>query len=382
MDSPQRRPPQCLRILHLVVPGRTGGVETVIRSLARAQREQGVDAQVGGAVEPEPGEHSFVVGLRADRVPVHVLQIPPRRYLSEVAAWYRLIRRLRPDVVHTHGARADVLGGLAAKVARLPQVSTAHGFTGGDRKNRIYERLQVMAYRRCGAVAAVSEPLRKDLVRRGVPVARTLLVRNAWVAGPDVTSRAAARARLGIPPGPRVLGWVGRLSREKGLDVLLEALPHVTSPDIVLAVLGEGRERAALQEQARRLDLGSRVRWCGAIPDAGLHFSAFDVYVLSSRTEGTPMVLFEAMAVGVPIVATRVGGVPDVLPEGTATLVPPEDPMALGRALQSVLEAPEQANRSALLAQARLAQEFAVEPWVDRYNAIYATVLGVAGSAG
>ena len=94
------------------------------------------------------------------------------------------------------------------------------------------------------------------------------------------------------------------------------------------------------------------------------------------------MVLFEAMAVGVPIVATRVGGVPDVLPEGMATLVPPEDPMALGRALQSVLEAPEQANRSALLAQARLAQEFAVEPWVDRYNAIYATVLGVAGSAG
>lgn len=333
-------------------------------------------------MEPEPGEHEFVLGLRADRVPVHVLQFPPRRYLSEIAAWYRLIRRLRPDVVHTHGARADVLGGLAARIARLPQVSTAHGFTGGDGKNRIYERLQILAYRRCGAVAAVSEPLRQELTRRGVPVPRTFLVRNAWVAGPDVTSRVAARARLGLPSGPRVLGWVGRLSREKGLDVLLEALPHVTGPEIVVAVIGEGREQAALQEQARRLELGSRVHWCGAIPDAGLHFSAFDVYVLSSRTEGTPMVLFEAMAAGVPIVATRVGGVPDVLPDGMATLVPPEDPTALGRALQAVLEGPEQAHRGALLAQARLAQEFAVQPWVDRYNAVYGTLLGPVRPAG
>ena len=140
---------------------------------------------------------------------------------------------------------------------------------------------------------------------------------------PTPLSRADARRALGLPATGLIAGWVGRLSREKGIDVFIDALASLTDRTIHAAILGDGPERTT--ESARAESIApSRFRWLGAVPDAARYFAAFDLFVLSSRTEGLPMVMLEAMAAGIPIVATNVGGIPDLLSSSEGMLVAPE----------------------------------------------------------
>jgi glycosyltransferase involved in cell wall biosynthesis len=146
-------------------------------------------------------------------------------------------------------------------------------------------------------------------------------------------------------------------------------------------VIGDGPNQTALVRRAAGLGLGESVQWSGGRPDASRLFAAFDAFALSSRTEGTPIVLFEAMAAGVPIVASRVGGVPDVVGEREAWLVGPEDSEALANALIELQGNRPEAVRRAEAARQRLSAEFRVEPWLDAYEAIYWRLCGYGGSA-
>jgi glycosyltransferase involved in cell wall biosynthesis len=137
------------------------------------------------------------------------------------------------------------------------------------------------------------------------------------------------------------------------------------------AIVGDGDQRRSLHRHATRRSLGQRVSWHGSLPHADRLFRAFDALVLSSRTEGTPMVVFEAMAAGVPLIATNVGGVPDALPVGTALLVPPESPHELGAAIRAVFLERAAAAARARFAYARLHQAYGVSAWVTRYDTIY-----------
>jgi len=279
-----------------------------------------------------------------------------------------LIREWRADVVHTHGYRADVVAGLAAARAGVPTVSTVHGFTGGDIKNRFYELLQLRAFRRMNAVVAVSSPLRLKLIRAGVPEPRVHCIRNAWARSSTPLRRHDARVVLGLPDSELVIGWVGRLSPEKGPDLFLEALSRVPWQ---ASVVGDGRLGGTLRRLAEGLGVSDRIRWHGLVSSAGRLLGAFDLLVLSSRTEGTPIVLFEAMEAGVPIVATSVGGVPDVLGPDDALLVSPGDSDRLAEAIRQVFDDPAAAAARASHARARLAAEFAPGPWLDQYEALY-----------
>jgi glycosyltransferase involved in cell wall biosynthesis len=277
-------------------------------------------------------------------------------------------------VVHTHGYRPDVVDAGPARRLGIPTVTTVHGFTGGDWKNRLYERLQRRAHRSFDGVVGVSRPLVEQLIRGGIAPRRVHFVQNAWEATAPPLDRLAARRALGLREEGFVAGWAGRLSAEKGPDVLLDALVHLTDLPVSVSFLGNGQERRSLVARARRLNVERTIRWHGIVPDAGRLFAAFDVFVLSSRTEGTPMVLFEAMAAGVPIVATRVGGVPDVVSPAEAALVGADDPTALAAAIHAVYRNTLAAQQRARAARARLERDFSVTPWLQRYEAIYAAV--------
>jgi glycosyltransferase involved in cell wall biosynthesis len=272
-------------------------------------------------------------------------------------------------VVHTHGYHPDVLVGTLSRTMRSGRVSTAHGLTGGSVKNRIFEWLQRRAWRSFDVVVAVSGPLQAKLVRGGVPAAVVTMCPNAW-SGAAALDRASARERLRLPPSGRFIGWVGRLSREKGADVMVRALAHV-SPEIGLVMIGDGPERGALTQLASDLHVESRITWAGQVQGAGQCMAAFDAFALSSRTEGTPMVLFEAMAAGVPIVATSVGGVPDVVSAAEAILVNSESPEELAAALEQAFSAAPAAAVRATAARARLNERYALGPWLDRYEEFY-----------
>jgi len=359
--------------MHVVAPGEFGGRERVVQMLGHGLRGLGHTVHVVAVEEPRAVE-PFLAPLAKAGVQTHALTMPDRAYGRERRAITNLFRRLRPDVVHTHGYRPDVLHSGVARHLSIPVVTTVHGFAGGDWKNRFYEWLQRRAFRRFDAVVAVSRPLAERLARVGVPRSRIHAVPNAWSEFAKPLEREAARDVLKIPRDGFVVGWVGRLSREKGADVLVGALPRLSGVPLTVSVVGTGAELVALQSRARDLGVDGRIRWHGAVADAARVFTAFDVFVLSSRTEGTPVVLLEAMAAGVPIVASRVGGVPDVVSPAEAAVIRSEDPVALAAEIRRVYDDPGAARDRARAAHARQTREFSVVPWLQRYEAIYRLV--------
>ncbi|MEP6572539.1 MAG: glycosyltransferase [Gemmatimonadota bacterium] len=363
--------------MHLLAPGSAGGLETVVRSLAIGQHRRGIAVRVlsvVGAGEPEISLHLELTraGIEVIRVPV-----PPRAYAHERAEILRHLQRIGPAIVHTHGYRADVIGGGVARKLRIPTVTTVHGFTGGGWKNRLYETLQCRAFRRCAGVVAVSRPLERRLLDLRIPASRMHLIQNAWDGGPSLLSPAAAREALGVPAEVFHVGWVGRLSREKGADILVESIARLPAMPLIVSVIGDGAEHASLEALAASRGIRDRIRWHGGMSNASRLFPGLDLFILSSRTEGTPMVLFEAMAARVPIIATSVGGVPDVIRPADGLLVPSESPEALARAILDVRGDPRAAAARAASARDRLDSDFALDPWLDRYQQVYHSAIAL-----
>jgi glycosyltransferase involved in cell wall biosynthesis len=365
-------------ILHVVAPGQVGGLERVVRALAGGQVTAGHRVHVAVVLHGHEGErHPFVQALEGRGVEVVPVVVGARAYRKERRAIDAICRRLAPDVVHTHGYRPDVVDAGVARRRDIPTVSTAHGFTGGGWKNRMYERLQRRAWRRFDAVVAVSQPLGVALAKAGVPETVLRVIPNAWDSAVQFLDRPLARRELGVPEGGVRIGWAGRISAEKGPDVVLDALALLRNgaAPVALSMLGDGGARSRLLARAQSLGLQQRVTWHGTVPEAARYFRAFDVFVLSSRTEGTPIVLFEAMAAGVPIVAAAVGGVPGVVSESEAWLVPPDDPRALAEAVRRVLD-DAHAKARADAARRRLEREFSLRPWLDKYESLYRSLRG------
>lgn len=361
-----------LSILHVTVPGQAGGLESVVRLLAIGHRDRGHAVCVAAILDHHPDAYQPYLGsLQEAGVEVVPLRIPARAYLRERALVAELCRRYRPSVVHTHGYRPDVLDGSVARRFGVPTITTVHGFTGGGLRNRLYERVQRLAFRRFAAVVAVCRPLAQSLMASGLRGDRIHMVPNAYTTSTPTLNRKSAREKLSIAEDQFVLGWVGRLSREKGADVFVDAFARLANTPVTASVFGDGPERESLRAQASARGVVDRITWHGVVREAASFFRAFDVLVLSSRTEGCPIVLFEAMAAGVPIVAANVGGVPDVLSPKEARLVPPEDPAALAEAIRDVYRDPEAAALRADAARARLLAEFQLQPWLARYETIY-----------
>jgi glycosyltransferase involved in cell wall biosynthesis len=348
-------------ILHVVAPAEIGGLERVVQALAIGHQTRGHQVSLVAVLDEEARDHPFLAPLRQAGIQVFPLALPPRRYHRERAFVAGLCRRLRPDVVHTHGYRCDVIDAGPARGMGIATVTTVHGFTGGGPKNRLYEWLQFRAFRRFDVVVAVSKPQVEQLAGSGVSRERIHLLPNAWGGASGSMDRVEALRQLEVPDGRFHVGWVGRLSREKGLDVLLDALAHLEGFPLRVSVLGDGRERQALEARVAASGMNDRVRFHGSVSDAGRLFSAFDVFV-------------EAIAAGTPIVATRVGGVPDVVSDREASLVPPDDAAALAVAIRAACCDTAAASDRAAAARERLANEFSVEPWLTRYEALYGQV--------
>lgn len=360
-------------ILHVTAPGAVGGLERVVQALTTGLRHAGRDARVIAVLDAGTDGTPFLAGLEAAAVPVMPVPLPPRAYLGERRRLADLFKSLAPELIHTHGYRADVQAGAVARRLGLPTVTTVHGFTGGGWKNRIYEVLQRRAFRRFDAVVAVSRPLGDRLREDGVATGRLHVVPNAAPPTGPALGRDAARRVLGLAHDAFVAGWVGRLSHEKAPDLLVGALTHAPA-HIEAVIIGDGPAGSGARRLAEQLGVASRIRWAGSVADAGTLFAAFDCFVLSSRTEGTPIVLFEAMAAGVPIVATAVGGVPDVVSDQEALLVESPAAAALGGALTALCDDPAGARTRAAAASRRL-DAYRLGPWIARYEALYHAVL-------
>lgn len=360
-------------VLQVTVPAATGGLEAVTVALAAGLLERGYRSALALVLGPGADEHPVACKALTRGVPVYPVRIPSRSYAKEVHALRRVLAEFHPDIVHTHGYRADVLSGLAARREGVPQVSTAHGFTGGGWKNQVYEWLQLRAARKADAVVAVSRPVYDRLAVAGVPKSRLHLIPNA-LGEPQPLARADARAQLGIPEGEPTIGWVGRLSPEKGIDVFLGALALIRSLPWCAHVIGDGPARAEGERLAAVLGIQGRVSWHGIVEEAGRLLTAFDLLALTSRTEGTPVVLLEAARAGVPVVATAVGGVPDMYGPEEAFLVPAARPDLVAGAIAEVLGTPDLARERGMRAGVEVGKRFDAGRWLDAHESMYAAL--------
>ena len=365
-----------MKVLQVAAPAEAGGLERVVESLAVGLHQRGHDVSVATLLLGRSADHPFVQAFQGTGVQLHLLPMGRRDYLRERRELRALFASLRPDVVHTHGYRIDLLDrGIAARLG-IPTVTTVHGASmAGGMKGAFFEWLQRMNYRRFDAVVAVSRQLYERTLADGVRGSRLHLVPNAWQPRREPLERGAARRALGLDDTTDVVGWVGQFIPVKGADLFLEALARIPEPRPLGVLIGYGFEAERLRRMASERGLDARVRFCSDVRDASRYFRAFDTYVLSSRSEGLPIVILEAMSAGVPIVATTVGGVTDALGEDAAWLVPPEDPAALASAIAASLRDRAGALERARRASQKLQSDFSVESFLDRYEQVYRQVL-------
>ena len=284
-------------------------------------------------------------GCRLVEVDALCREIRPVRDVAAVAALWRLFRRTRPAVVHTHTSKAGFVGRLAARLAGVPAVihqPHGHVFYGywGPSRTALFVALERLAARWTDTIVTLTpREVEEHLERRIGRVEQYAVVPSGVPTAAlraTAPSRAAARARLGLGPGAFVVVGVGRLVPIKGFDLLVAALPALLArvPAAHVVLVGDGEERAALEARAAALGVAGRLRITGAVGDVTGHLAAADVLAAPSRNEGMGRVLVEAMALGLPVVGAAVGGIPDVIEDGGCGLVvPPEDPAALAEAL-------------------------------------------------
>ena len=357
-----------LRVCHVMSADLWAGAEVQLATTAAYLAAQ-PDVRLSAVLF---NEGRLAAELRDLGVPVTVIDEARTSAAGIVRSLTRCLTSLGVDVVNTHRDKDTVLGALAALLAGVPHVvRTVHGLReplGGWAavKARAYDALERMALRSVDVVIAVSDHTADALRRSGVRPARVTAIHNG-IAPPAIRPPglpARIRRELGIGPDALVIGTAGRLVPVKGHDGLLRAMAVIlrVRPDARLVVAGGGPLRATLDRTARRLGIDRACVFTGHRPDVRDVIAAMDVFVLPSLSEGIPMALLEAMAIGTPVVATRVGGIPEVVEDGvTGVLVAPGDDAARAEACLELARHRDRARRLALAAGRRVSEDFSRE---------------------
>jgi glycosyltransferase involved in cell wall biosynthesis len=330
-------------------------------------------------------DQAAAAGLEVIVEPALRTPIDPRRDLRALRALNVLLGRGRFDVAHTHTAKAGALGRMAASRASVPRiVHTYHGFPFHEFQSRGRRWAYVALERRLGRITdvalCVGTGVAVEAVRRGLIApdrVRTIGVAVDGARGAELHARAPeareqARRALGLPADATVVGAVGRLTYQKAPEDFLAAMRQLGRPDVIGVWVGGG-ELAARVSRLASMQPGARVVLAGERADVPEILPAFDVFALPSRYEGLPTVVVEAMMCGIPVVATAVNAVSDiVVPGETGLLVPPQRPDLMADAVRYLLDRPAVAVRMADTARARLGDRFGEQALRDALGAAYA----------
>ncbi|HEY0674210.1 MAG TPA: glycosyltransferase [Longimicrobiales bacterium] len=356
-----------------------GGAEAVIEALAAARPDRTRVIILNQVAAPDAPAEPIVTHLLNRGISATEIRCGRRAYLAEARALRSILRSGDIRVVHSHGYHGDLVAFLATRRTRIPLVSTVHGYIRRNLKEHLYNVMDRVLLTRFDAVMAVSPAIVNELSGWRIRKSKLHLVRNGLRTPSRQLSRADARQKLALPQDGAVIGWIGRLSPEKGPDLFLQALA-TAQVDARAVLIGDGPELPRLQSMINALpeELRARISLAGYQRDAGGLIGAFDLLVLSSRSEGTPMVILEAVASRVPVVAFAVGGIPDLLSDDSAWLARAGDPQALAVALEQALAQPQASAQKAALAASTLADVLSPERWSERVEGVYARAAGRA----
>lgn len=363
---------QKIRLMQITHDLAIGGLQRVVVNICRTIDRTRFDVQVLCLRSLGP----FAADVERLGIPVQLIPQTGRTdYLSFLKV-ARALRRGRIQVIHTHNTQPFVdgtLGALLAGVKTIVHTDHARSFPDKTRYMIAEHLVSRFAYR----VVGVSEHTSANLMKfERISPRKIETIPNGidGAAFEQEVDRAAARLALGIPTTARAIGLAVRLTEQKGITYLLQALPAVVRdyPDVVLVIAGEGPTRSSLESEAVGLGVAQHVRFAGACGDVPSLLKALDAYVLPSVWEGLPMVLLEAMAAGCPIVATSVGGVPSAIEHGrNGLLVSPRDPAGLAAAVNRMLRDAELRRDCQRRGKEVFAARFSARKMTDRYEQLY-----------
>jgi glycosyltransferase involved in cell wall biosynthesis len=381
-----------IKILRIVARLNIGGPAIHVVLLTAGLNPQRFDSRlVCGRENPGEGsmlDYALAHGVQPIIIPeiVGEFSLGPREFRA-LAHLYRLMRREKPDVVHTHTAKAGFVGRVAARLARVPVV--VHTFHGhvlqgyySPLKTSLLRRMERALAGWTDCILAVSEGVKQDLLAYGVAAPEKILVMPLGLElEPFLDGHAAHgafRREWHVQEADRLVGIVGRIFPIKNHHLFLEAAALVAQeePTARFVIVGDGLLRAEVERQARALGLSDRVIFTGWRRDLPSIYADLDVLAVTSNNEGTPVSAIEAMASACPVVATRVGGLPDLIREGeTGLLVPPGDAPAVAAAIVRLLRQPADARRLGQAGQAAVRERFAVQRLISDMERLYQALL-------
>jgi glycosyltransferase involved in cell wall biosynthesis len=388
-----------VKILRVIARLNMGGPALHVAYLTAGLRERGYETTlVAGSLARGEDSMAFVadeLGVNVVRIDELGREISPLRDLLATVRLARLIRRERPQILHTHTAKAGTVGRVAALLAgsRRPPI-VVHTFHGhvlrgyfGPLRSFFFRLLERWLASRTTALVAVSPQVRDDLVAlRVAPRERFVVIRlgielDQRVA-PDQDGRSESRRYLGIPDERFTVGWIGRMTGVKRTDDVLVAFKHLrdSGVDACLCLVGDGPDRTQLEQRAHELGVVRDTLFLGYQENVAPFYAAFDALVLPSGNEGTPVSAIEALAAGRPVVATRVGGVPDVVRDGEdGFLVEAGATDELAERLARLARDPELRRRMGEEGRSRVVPRYAVDRLVDDVDRLYRSLLSAAG---
>ncbi|MDP1946751.1 MAG: glycosyltransferase [Nitrospirota bacterium] len=370
-----------LNVLHLRDTHEIGGPGKTILETHRAIDCERFRLHLGVFLtRGESGESPFTAEARRLEMPVHFLrgfnQYDPR----VIGRVIDLVKTLPVDIVHAHEVKSDVITYLAARFHSVPIVTTLHGWIGNGFRQRVLIAIDKRLVGRFDRVIAVSKEIERDLVGVGVQPEKIRLLHNAIVL--ERYRRTGRRGVLtevvGRPVSSPVIASIGRLSAEKGHADLIDAIGIVSGlgHKVSLVLIGDGPERSKLSEQIRALGLERSVHLPGYIREPQRMLEDIDLMVLPSHTEGLPNAALEALLMEVPVLATRVGGTPEVITDGeTGRLVPAHSPAALAAGILEFIAAPEVWKRMAGRGQEMVKRSFDFQVRTRKLEAIYVEMM-------
>ena len=351
-----------MKIIHIVNNLDCGGMEKMVISLAVALKGRGYASRIICIAD------KGVLSSQAENCGVKVDAVGQRTGIGPMGLWklFRLLQSERPDIIHLHNARALVYGSLVARFLGMPCVFTGHGSWISVSYRWVWARVKKNV--------VISNQARIDLLKNNPWLKSTgiAVILNAV----NIKDYGAAGRATKIDPGVFVIGHVARLSSEKDQVTLIKSFSKVANvlgrQNARLVIVGDGLERAMLGKLALDLGLSSYVEFLGFRDDVPKVIDTFDVFVLSSITEGVSLTILEAMAASKPVVATRVGGNPEVVINGeTGFLVPPQDPGAMADSILAFAHDPGLAKKMGMAGRKRAEQVFSLERMVDEYEKVY-----------
>lgn len=352
-----------------------GGAQKVLADVVTALPRDKYQVQVACLFNPG------ATAARLQDAGIEVVDLQMHSRLDWLVLWrlWRLLRQSSPDILHTHMFHANLVGRLSGTLANVPYIiSTEHTM---GQEGRIRRLLNKITSALCDRVIAVSQSVGTYAMEViGIEASKVIVIAN----GIDVnryTSRLSpreARGRVGLPAGAAVIGTVGTLRKVKGTSILLRAFAglHPRWPDTRLIIVGDGPERNNLQSLAQSLRIERSTIFTGERADVTDFLAAMTVFVLPSYWEGFGLAAVEAMAAGLPVVATRVGSLPEVILEGeTGLLVPPSDPAVMAAAIEHLLANPDLGSQMGQAGRQRALVNYTRERMVTQTEELYKTLL-------